>query len=65
MNCGCKVRGAINNVGKGAKEDNLPSRFAKDTITGATDMNRYRNNYSKNAPKLDQFGGTFMMGRIT
>lgn len=64
MKCGCKVKGAVNNVGKGSKEDNLPSRFARDNITGADMLNRYRNNYAKNAPKLDAFGGVMTMGRI-
>ena len=64
MKCSCKVTGAVNNVGKGGKEDVLPSRFAKDTITGASDLNRFQNNYSKKAPKLDQFGGMLPVGSI-
>lgn len=38
------------NVGKGSREEELPSRFAKAELTGGDAFQRSMNNYSKKTP---------------
>lgn len=40
----------IRNVGKGGANEQLPTRFARDNITGADPLSRTMNNYAKNSP---------------
>lgn len=40
----------IRNVGKGGQNETLPTRFARDNITGADQLSRTMNNYAKNSP---------------
>lgn len=40
----------VNNKGKGAKEENLPSRFAMTTLTKGDPVQRSMNNYAKKTP---------------
>jgi hypothetical protein len=40
----------VTNVGKGGKSEILPSRYARDTITGADPVSRSMGNYAKDSP---------------
>lgn len=40
----------IRNTGKGGQNEILPSRFAKDSITGSDPVSRSMNHYGKNSP---------------
>lgn len=52
------------NVGKGSREEELPSRFAKAELTGGDAFQRSMNNYSKKTPgRLNSnMPSIFMMG---
>ena len=55
----------VRNIGKGAKEEELPSRFAKAQLTGGDLYQRTMNNYSKKAKGLSMNGPSiFSMGRF-
>ena len=56
----------VRNVGKGSKDEVLPSRMAMETITKGDPMQRSMNNYAKKTPSgLSGMGPSFMMmGRI-
>jgi hypothetical protein len=52
----------IRNVGKGSKDEVLPSRMAMETITKGDPMQRAMNNYAKKTPSgLSAMGPSFMM----
>lgn len=51
----------IKNVGKGSCEEELPSRFARTTLTSGDTINRAMNNYAKKAPRPEPIS-IFMMG---
>jgi hypothetical protein len=42
-----KTSKTIKNVGKGSREEELPHRFARSTLTGGDVMQRAANNYAK------------------
>jgi hypothetical protein len=52
----------VRNVGKGSKDEVLPSRMAMETITKGNPMQRSMNNYAKKTPSgLNAMGPSFMM----
>lgn len=52
----------VRNVGKGSKDEVLPSRMAMETITKGSPMQRSMNNYAKKTPSgLNAMGPSFMM----
>lgn len=50
--------------GKGSREEDLPNRFARATITKGDPMQRAMNNYSKKAPSMQNMGLLGAMGMI-
>lgn len=44
----------IKNKGKGSREQDLPSRFAMQTLTKGDPVQRSMQQYAKEAPGLDQ-----------
>lgn len=57
-----KKQQIIKNVGKGAREDELPSRFAKTELTRGDLMQRAMNNYAKKPANPSGMADIFMMG---
>lgn len=56
----------IKNVGKGSKEEMLPSRYAKAQLTGGDAFQRSMNNYAKKTPAGNiNAPNIFMMGRFS
>jgi len=47
--------GVTNYTGKDSKIDNLPSRFAMETVTKGDPIKRFRNDYGKK-PHVDEIG---------
>lgn len=48
-----KMDGVIKNVGKGSHEEDLPNRFARETLTPGTPMQRAQNYYGKKMRQED------------
>lgn len=56
----------IKNIGKGSKEEMLPSRYAKAQLTGGDAFQRSMNNYAKKTPVGNiATPSIFMMGRFS
>lgn len=56
---------AVRNIGKGAKEEMLPSRYARAQLTGGDAFQRSMNNYAKKTPTGNlRTPGIFAMGRF-
>lgn len=52
----------VKNIGKGAREEVLPSRYAKAQLTGGDAFQRSMNNYAKKAPSMKDSPSIMMMG---
>lgn len=59
-------KNTVRRTGKGSKEEDLPSRFARTQLTGGDLYQRSMNNYAKKAPGADdEFPNIFEMGQNT